>query len=171
VTQFVVGGAGESDLELLSTTERLYRQFHVRRAYYSPFSPVIDTPLEDLPAESALREQRLYQASFLLRDYGFAMEELPFNSSGFLPAELDPKQAWARENLAGKPVELNRATREELLRIPGIGPKAAQAIVATRRRNPLKEVSDLRRLGIRTSRSLPYILLDGRQPGHQLTMF
>lgn len=171
VTQFVVGGAGENDLELLSTTERLYRQLGLRRAYYSPFSPVPDTPLENLPAESPVREQRLYQASFLLRDYGFSMEELPFDMNGFLPAEYDPKQAWARQNLAGRPVELNRASREELLRIPGIGPRAAQVILSSRRRNPLREVSDLRRLGISPARSLPFILLDGRQPAHQLALF
>jgi predicted DNA-binding helix-hairpin-helix protein len=170
VTQFVVGAVGESDLELLSTTERLYQQFRLRRAYYSGFNPIEDTPLEHLPAESPLREQRLYQASFLLRDYGFTLEEMPFESGGNLPRETDPKLAWAQANLTHKPVEVNRAGREELLRIPGIGPKGAEAILEARRRGEhlrLHELSDLRRIGVNPTRAAPYILLDGKRPAYQ----
>ncbi|MBN1262111.1 MAG: radical SAM protein [Anaerolineae bacterium] len=90
-TQFVVGAAGESDVELLLTTEQLTRRLGLARAYFSIFSPVPDTPLEMLPPASLTRQRRLYQASFLLRDYGFAAEELPFAQDGNLPLETDPK--------------------------------------------------------------------------------
>lgn len=166
-TQFVVGGAGESDLELLSTTEQLYRQLHLRRTYFMAFHPVPDTPLENRPAESPAREQRLYQASFLLRDYGFSMEELPLDAQGNLPLHVDPKTAWAQSILAEQPLEINRASQQELLRIPGIGPKGAQAILASRRLGHLLSLSDLGKLGINTTRVAPFILLDGRKPARQ----
>jgi predicted DNA-binding helix-hairpin-helix protein len=171
VTQFVVGGAGESDLELLSTTERLYHQLHLRRAYFSPFHPVPDTPLEDRPAESPTRERRLYQASFLLRDYGFDLEELPLDREGNLPLGLDPKAAWAEDNLSGQPLEINRASRGDLLRIPGIGPKGAEAILAARRKNRIHCMDELGKIGVATSRIAPYILLDGKRPAFQPTLW
>jgi predicted DNA-binding helix-hairpin-helix protein len=82
VTQFVVGAAGESDLELLQMAEYLYKELRLGRTYFSAFSPIVNTPLENLPAESPLRQHRLYQASFLFRDYGFDLEEMPFNQLG-----------------------------------------------------------------------------------------
>ncbi len=98
VTQFVVGGAGESDLEILSTTAALTKQLRLARAYYSAFRPVLNTPLENLPPENPMREHRLYQSSFLLRDYGFDLEDMPFAASGNLPLDVDPKVAWAAQN-------------------------------------------------------------------------
>jgi predicted DNA-binding helix-hairpin-helix protein len=171
VTQFVVGGAGESDLEILSTTEHLYRQLGLRRTYFSAFSPVPDTPLENLPPTSLQREHRLYQSSFLLRDYGFSLEELPFDPSGNLPAALDPKSAWAQVNLKENPVEVNRASRQELLRVPGFGQKGVNAILAARRQTPLKELADLRRIGVLSNRAAPFILLNGKRPAYQPALF
>lgn len=171
VTQFVVGGAGESDLELVSVSQQLYRQARIGRAYYSAFSPVPDTPLENLPAESPLREHRLYQASFLLRDYGFDTEELPFDDRGFLPLDTDPKLAWARQNLEGQPLDVNIARREDLLRIPGIGPKSAQAIINARRHRSLNDLPQLRKLGINVDRLAPFILLNGKRPAYQHTFW
>lgn len=171
VTQFVVGAAGESDLELLSTTEYLYKNLGLRRAYYSKFNPIEGTPLEELPPTSAQREHRLYQASFLIRDYGFSIEEMPFDRDGLLPVSQDPKQAWAKENLLERPIEINLADQHELMRIPGIGPKGASAIVSTRRNNPFRSIEDLRRVGINPAKALPYILLSGLQPSHQLHLF
>ena len=81
------------------------------------FHPVPDTPLENHPAESPVREHRLYQASFLLRDYGFGMEELPLDASGNLPLHADPKTVWAQSFLAEQPLEINHASRQELLHI------------------------------------------------------
>ncbi len=164
VTQFVAGGAGETDLELLHTTAYLYRQLHLSRAYYSPFRPAPDTPLENRPPTPALREQRLYQASFLLRDYDFEVEELPFENEGMLPLHTDPKLLWARRNLSEQPLEINRAERRALLRVPGIGPKGAEAILRARRREKIRNLSVLRALGIHVGRAAPFVLLDGRRP-------
>jgi predicted DNA-binding helix-hairpin-helix protein len=171
VTQFVVGAVGESDLELLSTTEKLYRQLGLSRTYYSTFSPLEDTPLENLPPTDPKRGFRLYQASFLVRDYGFSVEDMPFEPTGNLPLQIDPKQAWAQTNLSGSPIEINNASRSELLRIPGIGPKSATAILNARYHGKLKNFDDLRRLGLNPTRAIAYILLDGRRPSQQLALF
>jgi len=168
VTQFVVGAAGESDLELMETTEKVYRQMRLMRTYFSAFHPISDTPLENLPAAPQIRQNRLYEASFLLRDYDFTLEDLPFDHQGNLPLRIDPKLAWAQINLNEKPIEVNLASRKELMRIPGIGLKSAAAILAARRQNKLKELSDLRQLGINTSRAAPFILLNGAKPAYQL---
>lgn len=167
VTQFVVGAAGESDLEILTTTAYLTKQLRLARVYFSAFSPVPDTPLENAAPENPWREHRLYQASFLVRDYGFELEDLPFTPQGRLPLEMDPKLAWARQNLQDAPLELNRADRGELLRIPGIGPKGAEAILAARRTRRLRDLRDLKALGILAARAAPFILLDGRRPAYQ----
>ncbi len=171
VTQFVVGAVGESDLELLTTTEYVYKRLSLKRTYFSPFDPVKDTPLENLPPTPVIREHRLYQASFLMRDYNFDMEELVFDPEGNLPLGTDPKVAWAQQNLAGTPVELNRATREQLLRVPGIGPKGVAVLLKARRENKLSDLSQLRRLGINPERAAPFVLLDGRHPPLQLQLF
>lgn len=170
-TQFVVGGVGESDLELLTTSSYLYRQLRLSRAYYSAFNPVSDTPLENHPPEDPLRQHRLYQASFLFRDYGFDLEEMPFTSNGNLPLDTDPKLAWALANLRYAPVEVNRATPRELLRIPGVGPKGARAIMAARRQGTIREIKDLKAIGVRTKRLKPFVLLDGRRPSYQPGLF
>lgn len=171
VTQFVAGGADESDLELLTTTAWLNKHVGLKRAYYSAFHPIPDTPLENKPAVDPLREHRLYQASFLLRDYGFDLEELPFSPEGSLPLPADPKLAWAQVNLAEKPLEINRAGRRELLRIPGIGPKGAQAILQARRHATLRELSSLKKLGIAAERAAPFVLLDGKRAAYQGRLF
>ena len=171
VTQFVVGAVGDTDLELLSTTQVLYHQFNLKRAYYSAFHPIEDTPLENLPATSPMREARLYEASFLIRDYGFDLEELPFDQGGNLPLNTDPKLAWARDNLSSHPIEINRADRHELMRIPGIGPKSANAILAARRQNCLHDIEALHSLGINAKRAAPFILLDGHRPAFQTTLW
>ncbi len=170
VTQFVVGGSGENDLELLSTTEFLYRQLGLRRTYFSAFNPVPDTPFENQLPTPPQREHRLYQSSFLLRDYGFSLEDLPFDTSGNLPTNIDPKLAWAQDNLLKSPVEINRATRRELLRIPGFGPKSVNAILKARRQSLLKDLADLHELNIIPTRAAPFILLNGRRPAFQRSL-
>ena len=171
VTQFVVGAVGESDLEILTTTAYLIRELRLKRAYFSAFSPVPDTPLENHAPENPWREHRLYQASFLLRDYGFDLEDMPFNPHGHLPLDVDPKLGWARVNLSETPVEVNRADRRELLRVPGLGPKGVNTILQVRRRGRLRDLRDLQSLGILAARAAPFILLDGRRPEHQLRLF
>jgi len=166
-TQFVVGAVGDSDLELLTTSSYLLGQLRLSRTYYMAFNPVPDTPLEHVAAENPWRQHRLYQASFLLRDYGFDLEEMPFSQDGNLPLEADPKLAWAQANLAEAPVELNRAEHESLLRVPGIGPKGARSILQARRNNKLRELGDLKAIGVRPTRPAPYVLLDGKRPTYQ----
>jgi predicted DNA-binding helix-hairpin-helix protein len=171
-TQFVVGAVGESDLELLQTVSYLYRSLHLSRSYFSGFFPVSNTPFSNMTPTNPWREHRLYQASFLLRDYGFELEDLPFQAGEDLPLDIDPKQAWARSNLSEAPLELNRAGWNDLLRVPGIGPKGARAILNARVRGGLlRSVEDLKALGVIASRAAPFILLDGRRPPAQLSLF
>jgi predicted DNA-binding helix-hairpin-helix protein len=171
-TEFVVGPAGESDVELLSTSEFLHRELKLARVYFSAFRPVGETPLDNRPATNDTRRIRLYQASFLLRDYGFQAEELPFAADGNLPQQVDPKRAWAEEHLGHAPVEINTASRNDLLRVPGIGIKGAARILAARRKNKLRSLDDLRALGIvNVRRAVPYMLLDGKLPGEQPRLF
>lgn len=169
-TQFVVGGAGENDFELLTTTEYLYRELRLKRTYYSPFRPVENTPLENQRPTLLQRENRLYQASFLIRDYGFSLEEIPFDKTGHLPIETDPKLSWAQTNLRENPVEINQANKRDLLHIPGIGPHGVKAIIATRIHGKIKNLEDLRKIGINTKRVAPFILLNGRRPSQQLVL-
>ena len=171
VTQFVAGGSGESDLELLTTTDWLMKNVRLKRAYFSAFHPIRDTPLENQAAVDPLREHRLYQASFLLRDYGFDLEEMPFLQDGNLPLPTDPKLAWAQQNLKEKPLEINKEDRRELLRIPGIGPKNADAILLARRAGKLRDLNALRKLGIVVARVAPFVLFDGKRAEQQLVMF
>ncbi len=171
VTQFVAGGSDESDLELLNTTQWLMKNVHLKRAYFSAFHPVRDTPLENKPAVDPMREHRLYQASFLLRDYGFDLEDLPFTADENLPLHADPKLAWAQMNLIHTPIEINTADKHQLIRIPGIGIKGADAILHARRIKRLCDLASLKRLGIIAERAAPYVLLDGRMPGAQLHLF
>src|SRR3972149_633330 len=166
-TQFVVGAAGESDLELLSTTERLYHHAKLQRVYFSAFEPLPGTPLEGLPAETPVRELRLYQASYLLRDYGFNLEEFPFDSQGRLPLDRDPKRAYADLALAEAPVDLTRASPEEMRRVPGIGPRGAAPIVSAPRPRRPPELGQLRALGGVAERAAPYLLLRGHRPPTQ----
>jgi len=170
-TQFVAGGAGENDLELLNTTSYLTRKLRLARVYYSGFRPVSGTPLENQPAINPWRQNRLYQASFLIRDYAFDLEDMPFNGAGELPLDVDPKLAWARTHLNETPLEINRADLHELLRIPGIGPKGARAILSARRDKKIRSLSDLKAFGISYSRAAPFILLDGYQPARQPALF
>jgi predicted DNA-binding helix-hairpin-helix protein len=171
VTQFVAGGSGESDLELLTTTDYLYHRLGLRRAYFSPFSPIKNTPLENQSPTPVLREHRLYQASFLLRDYGFDLEELPFEADGRLPVQTDPKLAWAQKNLSETPIEVNQADRQILMRVPGIGAKGAEAILRARRQAKIRDASALKKLGVLGERAAPFLLFDGKRLAYQIRLF
>jgi predicted DNA-binding helix-hairpin-helix protein len=170
VTQFVVGGADESDIELLYITEKLHRQMGLTRAYFSAFNPVPDTPLENKSPTPLIRQTRLYQASYLIRDYGYSMEELPFESTGHLPLEVDPKLALATKQYIDHPIEINNASKALLMHIPGIGPKGALAILKARRDQKLRYLSNLTKLGIQARKAAPFILLDGKRPSFQPTL-
>jgi len=170
-TQFVVGAAGESDREIISTAASLYGDLGLARAYYSAFQPVHDTPLEGHPPTPTWREQRLYQVDFLLRCYGFRFGELCFNAQGNLPRDADPKQVWAWRHPEFYPVEVNRADLDTLLRVPGIGPISARRIMGRRRGAKLRELRDLGLGQAGAQRAAPYILLDGHPPTRQLTLW
>ena len=170
-TQFVAGGAGESDAELLQTTAYLHNSLHLSRVYYSGFHPVPETPLENEQAINPWRQNRLYQADFLLRDYGFDFEDFCFDLTGNLSLEVDPKLAWARDHLSQAPLDINQAELSALLRIPGIGPIGARAILSARRLGKLKGLEDLKALGVHTTRAAPFILLDGKRPATQLSLW
>jgi predicted DNA-binding helix-hairpin-helix protein len=171
VTQFVVGAVGDTDLELLSVTDHLHKQAGLRRAYFSAFNPVEDTPFENLDPTPAIRERRLYEASFLLRDYAWDVEELPLEGEGNLRLDVDPKRAWADEHLVEQPIEVMTANLRDLMRIPGIGPNGAQAIFKARRKGTLTTLEQLRKIGVvGVHRAAPYLLLNGRRPPAQLPL-
>ena len=170
-TQFVVGAAGEPDQEILAKSAELYHDLDLRRAYYSAFNPVPGTPLEGHAPTPAWREHRLYQADWLLRFYGFDFEDLVFDASGNLPRKADPKLMYARAHPELFPVEVNRASREELLRVPGLGPRSVGRIMRWRRQGALRELSDLNKAGAVADRAATYVLLDGKRPPHQLPLW
>ncbi len=170
-TQFVVGAVGESDRELAGRADQLYRELRLARVYYSAFQPIPDTPLQDHAATPPIRENRLYQSDFLLRRYGFAFDELVFDAGGNLPTESDPKTVWAVHHPEFFPVELNRASKEELLRVPGIGPISAARIVVLRRTRRLATIEQLAQTGANEKRAAPFVLCDGRRPARQLSFW
>jgi len=170
-TQFVVGAGQESDVELLQTVSHLYGKLKLRRAYYSAFQPVPDTPLDEKPPTPLWREHRLYQSDFLLRQYGFHFGELVYDEGGHLPREADPKTAWARAHPECYPVEVNTAPRATLLRVPGMGPRSVDRVLQTRRDHRVRSLGELAALGAVTSWAAPWVLLDGRRPAYQLGLW
>jgi predicted DNA-binding helix-hairpin-helix protein len=171
VTQFVVGATGESDREIVTTTDRLVREVNLSRPYFSAFHPVPNTPLDGLPPEDPRRAHRLYQVDFLLRQYQFSLDDIVFDANGNLPRHADPKVLYAQRHPELFPLEINRASREQLLRVPGIGPRSVQRILDLRRGSALREFGDLERGGLLTRRTAPFILLNGRRPTQQLALW
>lgn len=142
-TQFVVGAGSETDGKIIQTTHLLYKNFGLKRVFYSAFRPVLHTPLADKPAESLTREHRLYQTDFLMRFYQFKPWEIPLNSVGFLEESLDPKTAWAKQHPELYPINLNQANYWQLLKIPGVGPVSAKKIIQLRAERKIKSVEEL----------------------------
>ncbi len=160
-TQLVVGVAGESDREIFAATERMYREFKLRRVYFHAFRPQLGTPMAEHAPTPLLRQQRLQEADWLVRHYGFKPDEMPFDDDN-LPLQLDPKFAWALQHPERFPIEVNSADREELLRIPGVGPIGVERILAVRGGARFRELHHLRKLGVVTERARHFITLDGR---------
>ncbi len=161
-TQLVVGASGESDREILSLSQNLYRGSGLRRVYYSGFIPVGDTPLQQLPPCPPLREARLYQADFLLRRYGFKAEELVFEEKNNLLLDKDPKLAWALNHPDRFPVELNTASFEQLIRVPGIGRISAKRIIEMRRDTKFRDLEQLKKLRAVANRAQRFVTLAGK---------
>lgn len=170
-TQFVVGAAGESDKEIMRRTAPLYDELRLARVYYSAFRPVPDTPLDGMEPTPLVRQLRLYQSDFLLRQYGFSVDDLVFNSQGNLPTESDPKLSWATLHPEFFPIELNRASKEQLLRVPGVGPASAGRILQWCRAHKINAIEQLTRMGVDARRAAPFVLLDGHAPARQLGLW
>jgi len=166
-TQLIVGAGRETDREILNAVNALYRDVGLRRAYFSGFQPVSDTPLAEQAPAPPMREHRLYQVDWLLRRYAgvYAMGDIAFAPDGNLPLGLDPKVAIALGQRARFPVEVNRADYADLLRVPGIGPRSAQRIVRERRAGRFAQLDELRRLGVVVRRAAPFLLINGRAQG------
>ena len=161
--QFVVGATPDTDRKLLDASARLSAKGGVHHTHFSAFRPIRDTPMENVQATPALREHRLYQADYLVRDYGFSAEEVVYGPQGNLPLGIDPKSAWALAHPERFPVEIGSAAYEELLRVPGIGPTAARRIVEQRRDTSFSGLGHLRRLGVVTTRAGGFLTLRGRR--------
>jgi predicted DNA-binding helix-hairpin-helix protein len=162
-TQLVVGLGQETDRDLLSTTHRLWKEKTIHHPHFAAFRPIEDTPLENEPETPQLRENRLYQADYLLRQYGFAPEELVYRDSGNLPLARDPKLAWALAHPERFPVEIATADRETLLRVPGLGRKTVERLIALRRRAANVGLPDLKSIGAAASRAAGFLAWRGRR--------
>ena len=162
-TQMIIGATPENDFQIMSVAESLYRKFDLKRVFYSAFVRVNDDSLlPDLPGgPPLLREHRLYQADWLLRFYGFEAGELLSEERPNFNVLLDPKCDWALRHLEAFPVEVNRASYETLLRVPGIGVKSALWIVKARRLGTV-DFADLKRMGVVLKRALYFITCRGK---------
>ena len=158
-TQMIVGADASNDLAILGATTSLYASYGLKRVYYAAFSPT-GHPSAQLPDTQTplIREHRLYQADWLLRFYGFSLGDLHAAApSGMLSHEIDPKLAWALEHRDRFPVDVNRASREELLRVPGLGTRAVDRIIASRRSASLR-LDDVARLTGALKRARSFIV-------------
>jgi|TARA_R100000501_G_scaffold10060_1_gene19793 putative DNA modification/repair radical SAM protein len=165
-TQMIVGADAASDGDIIVKASSLYDRFHMRRVYYSAFSPIPDAsavlPLKSPPL---MREHRLYQSDWLMRFYGFQPREVvAATDDGMLPLDIDPKLAWALKFRDSFPVDINRAPREMLLRVPGLGTKAVGAILSSRRYRNLR-LEDVARLTQSVRKIRPFISCVGWSPG------
>lgn len=167
-TQIIVGADSTNDRTILERSSVLYSAYRMRRVYYSAFSPIPDAsrllPLQRAPL---MREHRLYQADWLLRFYGFTSEEITVSSDGMLDLDVDPKLAWALAHREQFPVDINTASREQLLRVPGLGRRTVERILEARKVRRI-HADDLRRLAIPIKRVLPFIKVPGSTAAKRL---
>jgi predicted DNA-binding helix-hairpin-helix protein len=165
----IVGADGASDATILNTSATLYASYGLRRIYYSAFSPIPDASRTLPPAAPPLqREHRLYQADWLMRHYGFAADEITAGDvGGMLDLELDPKLAWALRHRAQFPVDVNKADREVLLRVPGLGARTVDRIVESRRHRTLR-LDDIARLSGAIRRARPFIITPDHRPVQEI---
>ncbi len=167
-TQMIVGADATDDKTILTTSAELYGQYRLRRVYYSAFSPIPDaSPVLPLQAPPLVREHRLYQADWLMRFYGFESHEIVTSEQGMLALDMDPKTAWALQHRAMFPVDINRAPKAILLRVPGLGVRNVQRILAARRVRAVR-LDDLVHMRAPIQRMLPFIQLPDHHPGATL---
>ncbi|MFU8864940.1 MAG: putative DNA modification/repair radical SAM protein [Rhodobacterales bacterium] len=165
-TQMIIGADGSNDAAVLGQSTRLYSSYKLKRVYYSAFSPIPDSSSKlPLVKPPLLREHRLYQADWLLRFYDFKLDEITsVTADGNLDLEVDPKLAWALVNRAMFPLDVNRASREMLLRVPGFGVKTVNRILTTRRHRALR-YEDLLRMGASMKKAKAFVTAGGWSPG------
>jgi predicted DNA-binding helix-hairpin-helix protein len=163
-TQFIVGAAGESDAEIVKYMGGLYDRLRMERIYFSAYQKgvggvCLDTeePERTDPASVFVREHRLYQVDFLMRQYGFKDDEIVFGPRGHLSLEADPKEVWAENHPDYFPLDVNRASRLELLRVPGLGPVTVRRIYQLRRRQRIRRIDDIGRPGVRLRKAQGYL--------------
>ena len=160
-TQFIVGATDESDGDILKRTKWLFDKFEVRRSYFSAFSPLENTPLENHESPHPKRTSRLYQADFLLNSYGFKFDELIFDENGNMDTQIDPKYSFAINNMDLFPVEINEASYEELIKVPGIGKISANRIITLRKRGKrFEKLEELQELRVAVKRAEPFVKLN-----------
>ena len=162
-TQIVVGLDSTNDRDILRATSALWRERTIHHPHFAAFRPIEGTPLEGREETPAVREHRLYEADHLVRGYGFRDDELVYDENGRLPLAHDPKLSWALAHPERFPVEITRATREELLRVPGIGRLAVEKILAGRRAWTSFSVKDLAALGPLAGRAAGFLSFRGRR--------
>ncbi len=166
-TQMIVGATDASDATILHQATSLYARQKLRRVYYSAFSPIPDASSKlPLQAPPLVREHRLYQADWLVRFYGFAAHELTTNAEPNLDLTIDPKLAWALRHRALFPVDLNKAPRHLLLRVPGLGTKSVQRILQVRRWHKIR-AEDLLRLHLPMKKVLPFVTTADQNPNNR----
>ena len=164
-TQMIVGATPTADRQILELSSSLYQKQKLRRVYYSAFSPIPDASRKlPLIAPPLVREHRLYQADWLLRFYGFKVDEIVPEQQPDLALEKDPKLAWALRQTDVFPIDINRASRELLLRVPGLGVRNVDRILQVRRWHQVT-VADLQRLRVPLKKTLPFILAADHRPG------
>ena len=167
-TQMIIGADTANDQTILNTSANLYGSYRLKRVYYSAFSPIPDASHSlPLAAPPLVREHRLYQADWLMRFYGFDVDEIVEQTEGMLSLDIDPKLAWALRHRDRFPIDINRASREDLLRVPGFGTKAVDRIIATRRVTSVRS-ADLARLNVFRNKALPFIVLSDHRPAPHL---
>lgn len=166
-TQMIIGADGANDATILQSSATLYTGYRLKRVYYSAFSPIPDaSSILPIIKPPLLREHRLYQADWLFRFYGFQMEELTNNqTNGMLNLDFDPKLAWALNNRHRFPVDVNRADKEMLLRIPGMGVRNVKRILMARRFKRLT-LDDLQAFHLSLAKLKPFIIADQWSPTH-----
>jgi predicted DNA-binding helix-hairpin-helix protein len=164
----VIGATQSSDAQILQTSSDLYRRYELRRVYYSAFSPIPDADSR-LPSRPPplVREHRLYQADWLMRFYGFDVGEIVTADMPNLDLQLDPKHAWALRNRDQFPVDVNKADREILLRVPGIGVRNVNRILQLRRHQTIR-LQHLKRLRVALKRAKPFIVTADYRPAVEL---
>ena len=154
----IVGADDSSDRQVLTRADSLYRSYRLRRVYYSAFSPIPDSsPVIPSSSPPLVREHRLYQADWLLRFYGYAVDEIVNRDRPQLDLDLDPKLSWALQNRGLFPVDVNRAPRELLLRVPGLGVRNVHRILSIRRHARL-HLGDLRKLRLSLPKVMPFVV-------------